>query len=357
MRLACRRALIVRTPKIRLWHDFRAPFGPNITNMSEISLQADFGMGHARDVLENADVYKTLLESTKAIPWKLDWASMRFAYIGPQIEALLGWPQGSWQNVDDWATRMHPEDRDHVVNFCVSQSQAGVDHEADYRALTKDGGYVWIRDVVHVVRNADGEVDSLIGFMFDISERKRAEEELLRLHKELEQLSLTDGLTGIANRRMFDQQLEAEWNGSRRSGKPVSLLILDIDNFKRYNDTYGHVAGDECLRRIAGALQSVARRPRDVVARFGGEEFILLLPEIDAAGAHALAQACTNAIAGLKIAHGIAGMGDFVTVSIGVGTAKAGADDAVRGFVEAVDRMLYVAKNGGRNRIEMLEAA
>ncbi|QIL20829.1 sensor domain-containing diguanylate cyclase [Thermomonas sp. HDW16] len=322
--------------------------------MSETLLEADFGAGHVKDVLANAGVYKTLLESTKAIPWKLDWGSMRFAYIGPQIEALLGWPQDSWLTVDDWASRMHPEDREYVVNFCVAQSQAGVDHEADYRALTKDGGYVWIRDVVHVVRNDQGEVDSLIGFMFDISERKRDEEELLRLHKELEQLSLTDGLTGIANRRMFDRRLETEWDDSRRSGKPVSLAILDIDSFKQYNDLHGHVAGDECLKRIAGVLRDVARRPRDVVARFGGEEFILLLPETDTGAARGLAEACLSGIAGLRIPHGGSQTSEYVTASIGVGTVVARTDDLERGFVEAVDRMLYVAKSNGRNRIEVL---
>lgn len=92
-------------------------------------------------------VYKTLLESTKAIPWKIDWATTTFAYIGPQIEGLLGWAPSSWVGVQDWVERMHPEDRDRVYEFCVSQSLAGADHEADYRALTKDGGYVWIRDV------------------------------------------------------------------------------------------------------------------------------------------------------------------------------------------------------------------
>jgi diguanylate cyclase (GGDEF)-like protein/PAS domain S-box-containing protein len=320
--------------------------------MSDPNPHAEFGAGHAQDVLENADVYRTLLESTKAIPWKIDWASMRFAYIGPQIEALLGWPQGSWLTVDDWVTRMHPEDRDDVVNFCVSQSQAGIDHEADYRALTPDGRYVWIRDVVHVVRKDTGEVDSLIGFMFDISERKRAEEELLRLHRELEQQSLSDGLTGIANRRMFDQRLEIEWNDARRSGKPISLVVLDIDRFKPYNDAHGHVAGDECLKRIAGVLRDAARRPRDVVARYGGDEFVLLLPGADASTAHALAEACVGGIADLRIAHGDQADGDFVTASVGVGTTLARAQDSARAFVEAVDRLLYAAKRRGRNRIE-----
>jgi PAS domain S-box-containing protein len=131
-------------------------------------------------------VYKTLLESTRAIPWKIDWRTMRFAYIGPQIESLLGWSPDSWTTVQDWADRMHPDDRQWVVDFCVAQSQAGVDHEADYRALTRDGSYVWLRDVVHVVRTADGAVEALVGFMFDISERKKTEEKLLNLQKELQ---------------------------------------------------------------------------------------------------------------------------------------------------------------------------
>lgn len=106
-------------------------------------------MSEVKGLANDSDgvVYKTLLESTRAIPWKIDWA-----------------------------TRMHPEDRDYAVNFCVAQSKAGVDHEVDYRALTKDNGYVWIRDVVHVVHDAKGEVEALIGFMFDITERKKTEE-------------------------------------------------------------------------------------------------------------------------------------------------------------------------------------
>lgn len=319
--------------------------------MNTTPLDPGFGAGHGRDVLEDAGVYRTLLESTRAIPWKIDWASLRFAYIGPQIEALLGWPQGSWSTVEDWASRMHPEDRERVVGFCVSQSQAGVDHEADYRALRPDGSYVWIRDVVHVVRKDDGQVDSLVGFMFDISERKRDEEELLRLHRELEALSLTDGLTGIANRRMFDQRLDTEWADARRSAKPLSLVILDIDCFKQYNDAYGHVAGDECLKRVAGLLGEVARRPRDVVARFGGEEFILLLPETDAATARALAEQVEARIAAQGVPHAGSVVTDRVTVSMGVGTTVPGEGATPRAFVALVDRLLYAAKHAGRNRI------
>jgi len=241
-------------------------------------------------------VYKTLLESTRAIPWKIDWESKQFAYIGPQIEALLGWAPSSWESVEDWASRMHPEDRGWVVDFCVAQSLAGVDHEADYRALTRDGHYVWIRDVVHVVRRPDGTVDSLIGFMFDISERKRTEQQLISLQKEMEELSFRDGLTGVANRRRFDAIIELEWSNARRNRQPLSLLMMDIDYFKQYNDRYGHLEGDACLKRVARILNSAATRARDLLARFGGEEFVLVLPETDETAAGKLAARCRELI-------------------------------------------------------------
>ena len=130
--------------------------------------------------------YKALLESTKAIPWRIDWRAKRFSYVGPQIEDLLGWEPSSWRGVEDWVERMHPDDRERVVTFCVEQSEAGADHEADYRALRPDGSYVWLRDVVHVTRDAAGEVEALIGFMFDISERKRTEQRLAELQAGLE---------------------------------------------------------------------------------------------------------------------------------------------------------------------------
>lgn len=305
---------------------------------------------------EDPAVYKTLLESTRAIPWKIDWDTLRYTYVGPQIEELLGWPLDAWQTVDDWRRSIHEDERDKVFNFCVTQSKSGIDHEADYRALTRDGGYVWVRDVVHVVRRPDGTVDSLIGFIFDISDRKKAEEEVMRLQRELEALSFTDGLTGIANRRMFDQRLEAEWRQAQRSGQPLSLVLLDIDHFKQYNDHYGHIQGDACLRRVAEVLRGIARRPRDVVARFGGEEFVCLLPEVNEADAMALARECAEGISRLRIAHASSPTGSTLSASIGVGTAMPGEAGNAGDFVDAVDQALYRAKRAGRNRIESATA-
>lgn len=312
------------------------------------------------DVTELANdsvVYKTLLESTHAIPWKIDWATMQFAYIGPQIETLLGWSQQSWRRVDDWAARMHPDDRDAAVNFCVAQSLAGVDHEVDYRALTKDNGYVWIRDVVHVLRNNSGEVESLIGFMFDITERKKTEEKLLALRKELEALSFKDGLTNIANRRRFDTSLEREWETARSNRQPLSILMFDIDFFKQYNDCYGHVRGDQCLTDVAQTLSLALDGPRDLVARFGGEEFVVLLPQTDAAVAFKVAERCQRLIAKKAIPHAQSPHQQQLTVSIGVGTTVPSQHMEPSAFIDAVDRQLYAAKDSGRNRIECVHLA
>lgn len=310
-------------------------------------------MADVSDLHSDNAVYRTLLESTKAIPWKIDWASKRFTYIGPQIEALLGWKPESWMTVEDWAARMHQDDRENVVNFCVAQSQAGVDHEADYRALTKDNGYVWLRDVVHVVRNAEGGPEALVGFMFDISERKKTEEKLLALQKELEALSFKDGLTNIANRRRFNVSLELEWESARSNGQPLSVLMFDIDFFKQYNDLYGHIKGDRCLTDIAQTLSLALDGPRDLVARFGGEEFVVLLPQADASVALKVAQRCERLIKKQAITHAQSPHEQRLTVSIGVGTVVPGPRMSPSDFMEAVDRQLYAAKKNGRNRIEV----
>jgi diguanylate cyclase (GGDEF)-like protein/PAS domain S-box-containing protein len=305
-----------------------------------------------RNAMESdSAVYRTLLESTRAIPWKIDWATKQFAYIGPQIEALLGWTPDSWATVGDWASRMHPEDREWVLNYCVAQSLAGVDHEADYRALTQDGRYVWIRDVVHVVRNDDGTVASLIGFMFDISERKQTEQQLITLQKELEELSFRDGLTGVANRRRFDAIIEIEWSNARRNRQPLSLIMLDIDYFKQYNDRYGHLEGDACLKRIARVLSSAATRARDLMARFGGEEFVLVLPETDEAAARKLADRCRDLLLAERIPHESSPIGSTLTISLGVGTAIPDLGDELMAFLDSVDKRLYQAKQQGRDRV------
>lgn len=301
----------------------------------------------------DSDFYKTLLESTKAIPWRIDWKTLTFSYVGPQIEELLGWTQDSWQSVNDWAERMHPEDREWVVNFCVSQSEAGTDHEADYRALKQNGEYIWIRDVVHVIRDENGNVEALVGFMFDIDQRKKTEQRLLDLQKELEDLSYKDSLTGIHNRRMFDDAMDMAWSVAERMKQPLSVLLIDIDYFKQYNDFYGHVKGDGCLQQVAETLAAVPSRPRDFIARFGGEEFVIILPETDAESALKVAERCQQAIMNLQIRHERSAVGKHLTISIGCGTLVPEHANLSSEFLHEVDQALYRAKRLGRNQIQL----
>lgn len=298
-------------------------------------------------------VYRTLLESTKAIPWRIEWATMTFTYIGPQIETLLGWEPGSWKTVNDWAERIHPDDRAAVVDFCVAQSQAGADHEADYRALTRDGGYVWMRDVVHVVRDDNG-VQALVGFMFDISERKRMEEQLAQARSELERLSFTDGLTAVGNRRMFDQVMARAWAAADRQRGPLSVILADIDFFKSYNDYYGHLQGDDCLRRVAAVLAEAAG-PEAFLGRFGGEEFVLVLANTDAEAAVRMAERCRDLLARAAIPHIRSPYQQCVTMSFGVGTTVPNDRGDIATFMNLIDAQLYHAKDNGRNRIAAVD--
>lgn len=295
------------------------------------------------------DVYKTLLESTNAIPWKINWETKAFEYIGPQIEQLLGWSQDSWVSAQDWIDRIHVDERDSTAQYCINLCEKGTDHEADYRALTADGRYVWVRDVVHVIRK-NGVTTDLVGFMFDISERKAMEEELQRANKKLEALSYLDGLTGVPNRRLYDQTLTTEWARALRSGSSLSLIVIDIDHFKDYNDQCGHIQGDECLRQVAEALQSVAVRSTDFFARYGGEEFVLLLPDTAREAARDIAERCRRCILELALPHPASSTGLLLTISAGVASMepKQGTDQSE--LFSAADRMLYQAKRNGRNR-------
>ena len=294
-------------------------------------------------------VYKTLIESTLAIPWSIDWETKKFSYIGPQIEKVLGWKQDSWRTVEDWAMRMHENDRAWVVDFCVAQSISGVDHEADYRALTINGEYIWIRDVVHVVRKPDGEVDSLVGFMFDISERKKKEQELEILKKQLEEYSYQDGLTGIANRRFFEDSYQREWLNAQREQQPLTIMLLDIDYFKQYNDYNGHILGDACLKQIAQILKKSVSRPRDLVARFGGEEFVLILPDTSQASAIEVVERILQSIRTADICHSSSPLDQRLSVSLGVKTIIPTQKNDKMTFLNEVDQNLYLAKEQGRN--------
>jgi diguanylate cyclase (GGDEF)-like protein len=175
-------------------------------------------------------------------------------------------------------------------------------------------------------------------------------QELEESNSKLGALSATDGLTGIANRRRFDEVLAAEWAHAQRSGQPLALALLDVDMFKNYNDHFGHQLGDDCLRMIANVMHANARRTGDLVARYGGEEFALIAPAADETNALAMARAICNALQELQHAHPSSPFG-VVTASIGVAVMVPGNGDTRQTLIERADRALYRAKERGRNQV------
>lgn len=180
----------------------------------------------------------------------------------------------------------------------------------------------------------------------NITERKLAEQQV-------EKLALVDGLTGLANRRSFDEFIDNEWRRSRRLNHPISLALCDIDFYKRFNDTHGHLAGDDCLRRVGGALNALARRPGDLMARYGGEEFAAVYGNADQPTALMLAERIRASIQELGIPHNTATDAGCVTISIGTATLEPAAQLAATPIelIKAADKALYRAKESGRNRV------
>ncbi len=167
----------------------------------------------------------------------------------------------------------------------------------------------------------------------------------------LEQIALLDGLTGIPNRRYFDEQLQREANRSLRQEKSLSVLMMDIDHFKDFNDHYGHGAGDQCLQKVAETLKTTLLRPADMIARYGGEEFVALLPGTDASGAREVAEKLRTAIAELAIPHEHSSASSVVTLSIGCATySPQDPEEVLDGLLKSGDEALYSAKKTGRNR-------
>lgn len=272
---------------------------------------------------------------------------MERVYVSPASEVLLGYTPEEMlgHRTDDI---LYPEDRAlwETVFGEASVAQTG-DLQATYRVFHKDGRLIWVE--VNRRRLRDGE-----GFVIatrNVTRRKAMEGELAEAYRRLELLAREDGLTSLANRRHFDMVLDTEFRRARRDGSVLSLIMIDVDKFKLYNDRYGHPAGDSCLRDVAGALKTLPSRPGDLVARYGGEEMVIVLPNTPPSGAVAMAERARHAVRALAIPHADHDA-KIVTISLGVAslTPDSGIDD-IAGLMEAADRALYRAKESGRDRV------
>jgi diguanylate cyclase (GGDEF)-like protein/PAS domain S-box-containing protein len=289
--------------------------------------------------------YRLLAEYSSDITVAL--AQDRVTYVSPSVTKVLGWRPEDIEG-RPLAEFCHPDDAAGIN--AVMKQLSGVP-EADYRARARhaDGGHVWVEARARLTPAPAGtrQAPLLVINLRSITARKAIEDELDIARRRLEELAVQDGLTGLANRRRFDEALDVEFRRAQREARPLSLLLIDIDHFKTLNDSHGHPAGDRVLRRLATLLAGFAQRAGDVAARFGGDEFALLLPHTDSAQAEGTAEQLRTAVATLGPLTS-----DVMPVTISVGlasTANSRLGAQPDSLVQLADEALYAAKRDGRN--------
>ncbi len=246
--------------------------------------------------------------------------------------------------------KLNPDDWTPIIFLSSMEADQDLD-----RAIEAGGDDYLVKPVSFVVLNAKIRALSRLEAM-----RRRSLElssQLAKANGELEKLSRLDGLTGINNRRAFDNCLQMELQRAARTGEPLSLILADIDFFKAFNDAYGHQGGDDCLRQIAQALSQSTRRPGDVVARYGGEEFAIVLPDTPADGAMLVALKAKELVEKFAIPHAFSGTGLIVTLSLGIVTGIVDQVTTAEQIIGRADHALYEAKHQGRNRIVVFGAS
>lgn len=326
----------------------------------------------ARKLSQSEARYRMLAENSHDVIWTLDIPSRRYTYVSPSITDMCGYlPEDVvGQSID---ARLTPEsasrlarDIDQRLRRIAAGDKAASVVVSELEQVCKDGEVISTEVVSSYLQDADGVAHTILGITRNVSERKAAElalretnrqlhariEEIGRLQVALQELAVRDSLTGLYNRRYLDETLEREVSRARREGNPLALVMLDIDYFKRVNDTYGHQVGDEALRMLATTLLADVRT-EDVACRYGGEEFLILLPNMPLETAIQRAEAWRQAIEELSVA-----LGNFhITFTISLGVAAypehgKTPDDLTR----CADQALYRAKHEGRNQVSVFSA-
>ncbi len=278
-----------------------------------------------------------------------DWSGRR-RYGSAAAKNIEGWKPDAL-STEEGLELVHPEDRPKAAAAVRELRSCSESAMVECRMRKQSGDYIWVEANLCVVRDPRTGVRSgILNFIRDITERKQAEKLLQEAYHAVEALSITDALTGLANRRRFDQCLATEWRRGLRDGKPLSLLMIDADLFKSYNDIYGHLQGDNCLKQIAEVALDVVTRPGDLVSRFGGEEFAVILPNTGSEGAMQIAHKICAALRERQIPHQGSHPG-IMTVSAGCATMVPSLGQRDVSLVEIADAALYKAKRSGRNQV------
>jgi len=276
----------------------------------------------------------------------------RWLYINPAFEKITGYPAARlYENPDFLQAIVATDDR------LVWATDADGDRQAQdriFRVIRADGEYIWLRLVEFPVYSAQGEPYRVATLAEDVTEQRQAELELQQLYAQLQVQATVDSLTQVANRYQLEAALKREWQRCQREKTPISLLLVDIDHFKAYNDHYGHISGDACLRQVAQVLQSCLHRPSDLVARYGGEEFVVVLPNTDWDGAAYVAERIQRGVFDRNLPHAASKVSDRITVSMGGAIVHQVANFTPEDALHLADKALYQAKRS-RNSYRIQE--
>ncbi|MDB5851307.1 MAG: diguanylate cyclase with sensor, partial [Rhodoferax sp.] len=325
-----------------------------------VGLQEVFALEQARRTtlaLRESEGRFALLAEHSGVVVTLNSLDGVLRYASPASERVLGWRAQDLvgRNAMDL---VHPDDRHLLADAQAAVLNGTSERSACFRYGRPDGGWLWVEGHARLRRQADGTAaNDYVVVLRDAGERRAAEMENAALLERMARMASVDGITGLANRRCFDEVAERAWRRCERDRSPLSLVLLDVDHFKPFNDLYGHQAGDVCLQAIAGVLGGMAQRPDDLAARYGGDEFLLLLPDTGAEAAMQLAHLLQAQAEALDIVHARNPGHTRVTLSAGVASAWPGRTDAdgqgLPALLLEADRALYKAKGAGRNRSVM----
>ncbi|MGR5120474.1 sensor domain-containing diguanylate cyclase [Vibrio astriarenae] len=299
----------------------------------------------------NEKIYQTLLQSTQAIPWALDWNSKRFTFMSDHIEARFGWPNESWQTVRDWISLIHPEDRQKTVETWLKKCELGINHQLEYRCRKVTGEYIWIEDTIHVIQE-NGKTTAIAGLMTDISETKSMESELIRIREQNRNLQRTDSLTGLANQASFDEHLSMEYSRAKRNKSALSLLMFELDDFSQYYNFHGPLMGDKVMLQVASLIEQNFSRPADKVALLNNNSFAVILPETEEVTAQLLAESVRQTLFEAKLTHKRSSVTDRVSISIGCAAFSPQTFfRTLSGFLEKATVNMHRARQMGGNRV------
>ncbi|MBP1933367.1 PAS domain S-box protein [Ammoniphilus resinae] len=315
----------------------------DITGRKEMESRLRDSEENYRLIAENMSDFITVFDTNE-----------RVLYASPSHQTHLGLDLNKYVGAYAYPY-IHPEDVGRVRHTFYQSVENRSPLVIEFRWKHGAGHWVPLEARGELVMNPHGEVQQMVIISRDMTERKAAEKKLKEANEVLKNLSQRDGLTGISNRRYFDEMLQSEGKRASQNSYPLSLILMDIDCFKSYNDTYGHQGGDDCLRKVAEIVENELKRPGDFVARYGGEEFAIILPWTDREGAMHVAERIRSHVESLKIPHIGSEVKSYVTVSIGVATMIPSIFSDVSKLVEWADRALYTAKNNGRNQVSVYQ--